>query len=260
MADAITPTRRRTVSAWDIPRIFLAPRRLFARVENVPAYGWALVVLLTAVTLHGYASVQSGLMDREVEKKVQQRIAKLDLESADVVARSELSKQIEEIKKAGRFEAFLTRMRETLLAPVSMLISVLLLSAVFYGMVALTGRKPEWHTLMTICVFAGFVDLAGMVLRLILMLRYGSLDVDTSLGILVRRPFEGGEAAAPLDVLLPPALSGFDPFRLWYWGVVIVGLSTTAQLRGWRAWVVCALLWLLAAGVRTGAAAAMAFS
>ena len=53
-------------------------------------------------------------------------------------------------------------------------------------------------------------------------------------------------------------LTAFDPFRIWFWLVVIIGLSATTQLRGWRAWTVCSLCWLIAAGMRTGLAVALA--
>jgi hypothetical protein len=94
-------TTRRTVGLRDVVRVFLAPRSLFARIENVPAYGWPLIVLLTVVTLIGYATVQTGLIDREVDLAVQREIAKLDLDRADVVQRSEISKLIEDLKKAA---------------------------------------------------------------------------------------------------------------------------------------------------------------
>ena len=38
--------------------------------------------------------------------------------------------------------------------------------------------------------------------------------------------------------------------------VIIGGLTSTAQLPGWRAWVTCVLSWLVAAGARCGLAAA----
>ena len=41
------PTRRATVGVRDIPAALLAPGRVFAKVEDVPAYAWPLVLLLS---------------------------------------------------------------------------------------------------------------------------------------------------------------------------------------------------------------------
>lgn len=245
------PVRRRTIGLRDIAVVLWSPKRVFARVENVPAYGWSLLLLLLAVTVVGYAQVQTGLIDRKVEQDVQDQIAKLDLERADVVARSELRKQTEEIQKGGEFQKFLARLAAVVVEPAGMLASVLLLAAAFYGLVALSGRKPEWHSLMSVVVFASFVDVAAMVFRLVLVVQCGTLDVDTSAGAVMRAWMSDALPGKSLDVATS-ALSGLDPFRLWFWTVVIIGLRATSQLRGWRAWIPCVLLWLLAAGVRTG--------
>ena len=46
-------------------------------------------------------------------------------------------------------------------------------------------------------------------------------------------------------------LSAVNPFGIWFWLVLIIGLSVTAQLRGWKVWVTCCFFWLAAVGVRT---------
>ncbi|MCH7872639.1 MAG: hypothetical protein IID33_13150 [Planctomycetes bacterium] len=62
----------------DIPLVLLAPRRLFARVEDVAVYGLPLIVLLALVTLVGYATLETGLIDREVDREVNAEIARID--------------------------------------------------------------------------------------------------------------------------------------------------------------------------------------
>ncbi len=249
----------RAVGVRDIPRVWLAPRRLFARVEDVAVWGWPLLILLCLVTLIGYATVETGLIDREIDRQVNERIARLDMERRDVVERSELRELYEQERKAGEFQKLLTRIRVIGAEPARTLATALLTAAALYGVVALSGRKPEWHTLLTICIFAGFVDVLRMLLQLVLMLSFRTLDVDTSLAPVVQL-IAGGEGVAAEKVVNMAALTGLlsavDPFRIWYWGVVIVGLSATRQLRGWRAWGPCLLCWLAGAGARAGLAAA----
>jgi hypothetical protein len=244
------------VGVTDIPRALLAPRQLFGQVEDVAAWGWPLLILLTAVTLIGYATVETGLIDRQVEIGVRESIARIDATQRDVVERSALRELYAQEYKTGEFIKLLTRIQVVVAEPARALATVLLVAATLYGAVALTGRKPEWHTLLTICVFAGFVDVLRLLVMLALTLWYETLEVYTSLEPLAWL-LAGTEAAERTKVAaLSGLLSAVDPFRVWFWLVIIVGLSATAQLRGWRAWMTCVVCWLVGAGGRCGLAVA----
>jgi hypothetical protein len=250
-------TSSRSVGLRDILLVLWAPGRVFARTEDVPAYGWPLVVLLTSVTVIGYATVQTGLISREVDRQVRERIAVIESQQRDVVERSALREMYKKEYQKGEFEKLLARIQVVVAEPIKALASTLLIAAVLYGAVAMTGHKPEWQTLLTICVFAGFVWVLRSLLVLLLMLKFRTLEVDTSLALLAR-VFAGGEKADPVTVAaLSGGLSAIDPFRAWYWLVVILGMSVTTQLRGWRAWGVCVLCWLATAGARAALAVAL---
>lgn len=248
---SLTPHVRKTVGIGDIPLVFLSPSRLFARVEDVKAYGWSLLLLLTLLGLVGFATVETGLIDLEVDQRILSRQAVLEEAKLDVVERSALKKDLEEVEKQGEFERMMTRIGVVVARPLGALACALLISALLFGVVALTGRKPEWHTLMTICVFASFIDLFACVFRLVLMLAYGTLNVDTSAAVVLRTMPVTSEAQSGAT-MLPHILAGIDPFRIWFWMVVILGLSKTMQLRGWRAWVPCGLFFLVAGAAHAG--------
>jgi hypothetical protein len=125
--------------------------------------------------------------------------------------------------------------------PTYTLASFLFIASILYALVALTGRKPEYHTLMSICVYSGFIVLAGCVVRLGMVLYYRTTEVDTSLGML-RAPGA------------PTPLSGVDPFRIWFWVLVAIGLVVTRQLGRRMAIVSCTLMGLIAVGVRVALA------
>ena len=241
------------VGVWDLPLVFLAPRRLFARVEDVATYGWSMVLLLTAMMVIGFATVETGLIDLEVARGVQRDIAAFEKQQsdADVVERSALREFIEDKQKEGRFLRLMARVQVVVARPAATLASILLVDALLYGVVALTGRKPEWHTLITLCVFASFVDLFGALVRLGFMLHFRTLDVDLTLARVVQLMDIEGEGAATSSAALSGLLSAVDPFGIWFWLVLIVGLSVTAQLRGWKVWATCCFFWLAAVGVRT---------
>ena len=84
MSEMLDVATRRTVGVRDIPLVLVAPRRLFSRVEDVAAWGWPLLLLVTVVALIGYATVQTGLIDREVDRQVGKRIEQIDKVQRDV--------------------------------------------------------------------------------------------------------------------------------------------------------------------------------
>lgn len=255
MTSEFVLTSRRTVGVMDIPRVLFAPRGVFGRVEDVPAYAWALVLLLVSVTMLGYLLVETGLIDREVELEVQQNIAALELEQLDVVERSALSDMIAEKKKEGEFLRLVRRVGVIAVSPMVMLAGVLLIPAMFYGLVALTGKKPEWHTLVTICVFASFAEVIGLIVQLGMRLKLRTFFVDTSLAPLADFMEVQGTNAAQATAAVGGLLTALDPFHIWFWLIMVTGLTVTRQLRGWRAWCACLFFWLAAAGLRAGIAA-----
>ena len=257
MTSELVLSSRRTVSVWDVPRALLSPRSVFERVEDVPAYFWTLVVLLVSMTGLGYLLVETGLIDREVDLQVQQNIAALAKEQLDVVERSVLSELIADKVKEGEFLSLISRAQVIVWNPIVLLATVLLIPVLFFGVVALTGKKPEWHTLVTICVFASFADLLGTVFRLGMQLNLRTLFVETSLSPLTNLMDVQGANAAQATAFLGGMLSAVDPFRIWFWLIVIAGLRVTAQLRGWRAWCVCTTFWMVAAGARAAIAVAV---
>jgi hypothetical protein len=90
---------------------------------------------------------------------------------------------------------------------------------------------------MSICVYSGFIVVVGYIVRLAMVLCYRTTNVDTSLGMLA----EPGK---------PTPLSAIDPFQIWFWVLVAVGLIVTRQLSRRMAVVSCTLMGLIAIGVR----------
>ena len=219
--------------------VFTAPRSLFERVEDTGAYGWALVTLLGLVMLLGYAEVKTGLIDRVVDEQTEKELAKIEGEQANLVDRIQLKERMESVHKAAVFTKTMTRIGVVALKPMYLLASFMLIASALYAMAALTGRKPEYHTLMSICVYAGFIELAAFVLQLALMLYFRTTEIDTSL-----------RALGPVGK--PTVLAAIDPFRIWFWVLVGMGLTVTHQLGRRMAIATCSVMCLVAIGVRAG--------
>jgi hypothetical protein len=197
------------------------------------------------VTLIGYAKVQTGLIDRDVEQATQQQLLELEKTQGHLIDKTQLKDQMESIRKSSEFSKVVTRLWVVVVSPVQLLTSFMLISAVLYAMVALTGRKPEFHTLMSVCVYAGFVIVAAKALELAMMVYYGSTRVDTTLA-----------------AMAPPGKASFwqgiDPFNLWFWALVGVGLIVTNQLSRKMAVFAVVLLAAVTTGARIGLAYAFA--
>lgn len=219
--------------------VFVAPGAVFSRAEDNGAYGWALVLLLGLVTLIGYAKVQTGLIDRDVDQATERQLAELEKTQGHLIERQQLKDQMESIRKSADFTKVIMRLWAVVVAPVQLLTSFLLISAVLYAAVALTGRKPEFHTLMSVCVYSGFVLVAAAALELVMIVHYGSTNVDTTLA-----------------ALAPPGKASFwqgiDPFQLWFWSLVGLGLVITNQLSRKMAVFVVLLMAAITTGARIG--------
>ncbi len=217
--------------------MYTKPRRVFGLIEDTGAYGWALVILLVLVMLIGYLQVQTGLIDRIVDEQTEIQLADLEKSRTDLVDRVDLKDSMEEVRKAGEFMKTITRLQAVAWKPISLLASLLLISSLLYAVVALTGRKPEFHTLMSICTYSAFILLVAHLIQFGMMVHYRTLAVDTTL-----RGLSSGDG--------PSVLAAVDPFRIWFWILVTVGLVVTRQLSRWAAVITCTLLLLVTMGGR----------
>jgi Yip1-like protein len=227
------------ISVFDAPKVILAPRSLFARIEDTGAYGWTLVSILVLVTAIGYLQIQSGLIDAVIAQQVETQKAAIESGQANLIDRIELRERMKDIEKQGEFNRTITSLGVVVLKPAGLLASYLLIAAVLYALVALSGRKPEWHSLMSIVVLAGLIDLVRNVLQIAMVFYYKTLDVDTSLRALT----------APGE---PSPLAGVDPFRIWFWILVGVGLTITQQLSRKLSIVACTTLCVLTMAIAVG--------
>lgn len=217
--------------------VFWKPKSLFRRIEDTGAYGWTLVVLLVSILLLGYLEVQSGLIDRVVDLQTERSLAELEKSQGHLIDRMELREQMEDIRKGGQFTKLIARMEAIALAPIRTLVGMMLIASVLYAAVALTGRKPEYHTLMGICVYSAYVLLLGYVVRLGMVFCYETIQVDTSLKMLA----EQGK---------PTWLVAIDPFRIAFWILVGLGVVTTQQLSRRAGILMCVLMLAAASGMR----------
>ena len=239
---SIARTSSPTLGLHCAPMMFVAPGVVFRRIAESGRYGWMLGTLLLLTTLIGWATVQTGLIDREVNRQTRKALADIEREQIDLLSRTELSERMENIRKSAEFNKLIVRGGAIVAAPIVLAASLMLIAALLFAVVALAGNKADYPTLMAICAYSAAVDVMAGGLRLTMMLYYRTIEVDTSLGLLV--------AYAEETRTLRTILSGIDPFRAWFWILVALGLVVTGQLSRRAAMITCTLFWLIAAGVR----------
>ena len=222
-----------------MPLVITRPTAVFARAEDTGAYGPALGIMLALAVLLGYAEVQTGLIERVVDQQTEQKLAELEKAQSGVVDRLALKDAMDIVRKDAQFWAMIERLGAVVVTPLYMLTSFLVISSILYALVAMSGRKPEWHTLMSVCVYAGVIELIAIAIRLAMMIAYRTTQVDTSLRML-----------GPLGK--PSFWFAIDPFRIWFWVLIALGVTTTRQLSRRAAITTCVVLCALSMGTRIG--------
>lgn len=222
-----------------LPLVVTHPATVFARAEDTGAYGPALGIMLALAVLLGYAEVQTGLIDRVVDQQTEQQLAEIEKSQSGVIDRLQMKDAMDAMRKNGQFMKMLYRLGAVVLTPMYMLTSFLVISSLLYALVAMSGRKPEWHTLMSICVYAGVIEVIAIVLRLAMMMAWRTTHVDTSLRML-------GELGKPTF------WAAVDPFRIWFWVLIALGVTTTRQLSRRAAIAAAVVLFVLSTGARIG--------
>lgn len=222
-------------------QLYFHPREFFHKLPERGHWLAPLSVLLAMQVAVGLLLLSTGVPDREVAYGVQQAINQSAVQltgEPDDVRRLE-DKLLESQADRLRFGRMVARLRAVLLRPLSLAVGGLLVATLLFAGVSAVGRAPEMRLLAGIAVWASYVELPRWVLELFLSRALG-----------VAKPELTAAACAPVPETplgLFVLLRQFDPFAIWYWLLVGMGLSVTAQARPRQAVLVTLALALGAA-------------
>jgi hypothetical protein len=243
---AVTPPERPPAEQpgsllGDIGNLFLAPGRLFADLPRWNRSALALLVLMFLHVVYACAVLSTGVPDYEIGVASQKAINRVPEPNPVDNNADEINRQVTALEKEAAFNQLLTRVRWVAGGPVHVLFSVALVASLLFVVVALRGgAKPDFQLLAAVAVFAAYVEVPRMLVRLVLIAQLQALRVETSAAALI-------DLRAGLVPFL--LLRRLDPFEFWYWGLVCLGVWKTGQLSGRAALVTVALLALLAAAL-----------
>ncbi|MBP7934726.1 MAG: hypothetical protein KA354_08785 [Phycisphaerae bacterium] len=229
----------------DIPSLYFSPLRFYQPFDLATSYGGPLALLVVLLAAAGYTVVFSGLIGRSVDISTEKGLALIERTSVGEVKRDELDDRLRTAREAAVFWKVLASGASVLQGPVETLGRIFLGATVAFVAVALSGRKPAYHGLVSILTFASYVEVLRQAVVVPLMISLHSVEVETSLAVLLRgRP----EASAWLYA----GLQAVDPFSLWFYALAAIGISRSGQLSTRGAVFLSILLWAGAAGLRTG--------
>lgn len=223
----------------DVASLFLRPSALFDSLPVVNRAPAALLVLLCLHVLYGVAYLATGVLDYEIDYVNQKAVGRFrDQLQGDENAAKRVS-ELDLMEKGAGFNKTIARLALLGGGPVRVLAGCGLLGGLLYTVVALRGGKPNYSLLFGVVVFASYVEVPRLALRLALVAGRGETRVETSAAACVSDPSVG----LPMYVML----RRLDPFDVWFFGLVAFGVCRTGQLTPRAAVVAVCLLWLLTA-------------
>lgn len=208
----------------DLVAVFVAPSRLFEELPRQNRFAAALTLLLLVHGLYGWAVVSTGVGDYEIDLQTQRAVAQFLIEHEGEEETQQMVSALDAIEKAGTFNKQFSHVVEIVGRPLRLLMGTALLTGVFFVIVALTAGKPSNPTLAGILSFASWVAVPEFALRLLLLSQLQVTRVETSAAAFATGP-EIGIAGYIL-------LRRLNPFEIWFWGLVGLGLWRSGQLGG----------------------------
>jgi hypothetical protein len=223
----------------DMVRLFTSPGTLFANLPLVNRAGGVLFVLMMAHVAAAALILLTRVPDYEIGAQAEKESTRAAEQLKGDDNSEELSRALEAQDKKAVFEKLFARVRMLVGGPVRLLLGVAVVASLLFLAVALWGAaKADFRLLWGVVVFSSCVELPRLLIRVILTAGVHATRVETSLAAFLPGP-RAGLAAFLLFRRL-------DPFELWFWALVGLGLWKTGQMSGRRALVVTVALAVLA--------------
>jgi hypothetical protein len=238
-ADPEQPARGGSL-ARDLVNVFWRPGALFAELPRTNRVAGALILLLILHALYGWAVISTGVPDHEIDRRTQEEISRLRQHPPSKEEAEKFNTALEAIEKGAVFQKQLKRVQMVAGQPIGLLIGLSLTSGLIFLVTALRGGKPNFPVLLGVTTFAAYVEVPRLLISLLLIAQLQVMRVETSAAA-----FVSGQADVGLGAFL--LLRRLDPFELWYYLLLGLGVYQTGQLRRRAAIVTICVLALLGA-------------
>jgi hypothetical protein len=226
--------------AGDVLCLYFHPGTLFRRLPVVNRATQVLLALAAFQVLYAVAVLSTGVHDYELDRQTQHAVARgrLKLQGAGEEEK-QLAGSLDALEKEAGFYKVLNRIGLVAGGPLRLWAAAGLLSGALFLVVALRGRQPDYRLLLGVSAFAACVEVPRLLLELLLVSQLHVSRVELSAAAFVSSPDVG---LAEYVLLLR-----LDPFAVWFWALIGVGLYATGQLSRRAAVVTAVALALVAA-------------
>lgn len=207
----------------DILALFVHPADVFAELPRTNRSGQALLILILLHLAYAVALISTGLPDFEVDADAQQQLSRYAAKQEGEEKKQEVDKALDSFDKGAKFGRVLERVRLFLGGPLRVLLGVGLIAGLLFALVAVQGGKPSFAILAGIVIFASYVEVPRLAVRLYLMSQLQASRVETSAAAFLTKP----DSAGLPNYLL---LRRLDPFEVWFWALIAVGAFRSGQM------------------------------
>jgi hypothetical protein len=226
----------------DLVNLYLSPSILFGELPRWNRAAAALFLLMLLQAMYAVALVSTGVLDYEIQLTTAKAANQYANQPHTDESAEDVNRVLAAIDKGGTFNMLLARVLLVAGGPVGVAVQAGLLASVLFVVVALRGTaKPDFHLLAAVAIFAAYTEVPRMLVQLFLVSQLQVSRVETSLAAFVSAPH------VSLPVYL--VLRRFDPFDVWYWCLVGLGLWKTGQLSRRTALVAVVVLAVAATAV-----------
>jgi hypothetical protein len=218
----------------DVWHVYTRPSAVFAPGRERSRAAGALLLLVFLQVLAASAVLSTGVPDYEIDRQTRREISRVAAEQDA----SEVTAAVAALEKGAAFRKLTCRVR-LLGGAARTALGAGALAATLFVIIAWRGGKPEFPALAEVAVFAAFAEVPRLLATALLTAALHRGWVDTSAAALV-----SARAVGPAAYLL---LRRLDPFEIWYWALVGLGLWKGGHMGGRRAAATATGLALLAA-------------
>jgi hypothetical protein len=222
----------------DVLDVFTSPAELFRRLPSANRVAAALVLLMVVHAAYGAALASTGVLDYEIDQAAEKACARQRERLGGTETDEKLTAALDAVEKGAVFNKLLLRVGLIGGGPLGLAARLALLAGLLFTAAALGGGKPKYQLVLGITVFAAYVEVPKLLMRLVLVSQLQVGRVETSLAAFATGP----DVGLPLYLLL----RRLDPFDLWYYGLVALGIWKIGLLSRRSAVLVVGALALLA--------------
>ncbi len=219
---AVQPEEKSMGGASKVLNIFFEPKKVFESLKIKPT--WVIPFLIVALLGIGFFYYTFPFIMHQQVERIQENERIPDEQKEQII-----EKMTEKDHPPLWQLAF---------APIGSLVALVVVAAVlFFVFNVLLGGDSTFRKVFSVYCYSSLIAIPSMIVKFPLIMIKGSLNVQTSLALLL--------SANAKDTFLYSVLSGFDIFSFWQVILVSMGLGVMYKYTTKKAFTAVFVLWVI---------------